>query len=406
MTSVFSETLLSIINLSSGSTALPPVMSTFGVFLPFSSACKYQDFIMMTLKRTLYTACPVSVLLGLNVKETCPSCETLCSNCCSPSLTDPLTLQSSTVGVISTNVGIYNEAKFTRQIVDGYFNDVRSILPVSGAAVPYLFMHNSSGVYGVNLDGAKMGQWQSSSTRISISDSYGINENPNGSPSTSPTLDQASKGSGGGGSAGIIGGVCAALVVVVAVLLFVFYHRKRRQLEKKDNGNVNVNTNTFQAPMSQHHPTGPSHLEGKFDVDPIPVEREMKLEVTGPRAAHPVPSNQDVYAHQQPQSIHTAGSISQGAMNDINNPAQFGLSPHVHAPHVSPAFTNTTPDIISTGHSGRVVPTFWEPRPFVPPARATNTTTAAPGQPPSSSTTPPPQIPSHSRPNFSGYGSP
>ncbi|KAK3807589.1 MAG: hypothetical protein J3Q66DRAFT_355798 [Benniella sp.] len=341
-TTSYDTGVLTKINLSSGSTALPPASSlwTFRTFYWFSTCTSDFSFIMLTHKTNVYLLC-----------------------------------KREKVGYSSTFFGVYDGGTGIRnEEVSGDLQNMRSLVPVNGAVFPYIFMHNATGVYGVMLDGTDPGQWQSSSTRISIPDSYGINTNPNG-PSNS-TSD--SKGSGS--SAGVIGGVCAAVVVVAAVALFMFYRRRKRPLQKNDSHVAPIgdtNTNASQAPANQQHQGRPAYLDGKFDVDAIPVEREMKLEATSQQPSEAAaPIYQDLYPTQQPQlypSPSLASTTSQGVNGAYTSAAaQYSPSLHVHAPHVSPAFSNTSLDTFSTSQTGQAVPTFWEPRPFVPPARNAN----------------------------------
>ncbi|KAF9920743.1 hypothetical protein BGZ65_010961, partial [Modicella reniformis] len=80
-------------------------------------------------------------------------------------------------GPRATNLYIYAGRHLDNTHVDGYFENVRSLLPVKGGIVPYIFMNNSTGVYGVMLEGSRQGYWQSSTSRISVPDDYGINPN-------------------------------------------------------------------------------------------------------------------------------------------------------------------------------------------------------------------------------------
>lgn len=254
--------------------------------------------------------------------------------------------------------------------MSGDFRAMRSLVPVNGATFPYIFMYNSTGVYGVMLGGADPGEWQGSSTRISIPDSYGINTNPNG-----PSLPNSNSTSGSGGSsAGVIGGVCAAIVVVAAVALFIFYRRRKRPLQTNDSHVAPIgdtNTNASHAPANQQHQGGPGYLDGKFDVDALPVEAAPQRPS---EAAAPI--YQDLYPTQQPQ-LYPSPSLASTPPQAVNGAytsaaAQYSPSLHVHAPHVSPAFSNTSLDTFNTSQTGQAVPTFWEPRPFVPPAKSAN----------------------------------
>ncbi|KAF9356164.1 hypothetical protein BGX34_010077 [Mortierella sp. NVP85] len=331
--------VLTKINLSSGSTALPPAssISTFSTYFSIATCANNFDFNMLTHKTNVYVLCT-----------------------------------KAEIGFPSTFFGTYDGGTDIKtDEVSGSFRAVRSLVPVNGAIFPYIFTHNSTGVYGVMLGGKDPGQWQSSSTRISIPDSYGINTNPNG-PSL-PTSNSNSNGS----SAGIIGGVCAAVVVVAAVALFMFYRRRKRPLQKGSSHVTpmdDTNTNAAQAPANQQHQGGPAYLDGKFDVDAPPVEREMKVELTSqqPLAAM-APIYQDPRQPQSYPSPSLALPTSQGVNGAYTSAAaQYSPSLHVHAPHVSPAFTNTSLDTFSTSQTGQAVPTFWEPRPFVPPAKSAN----------------------------------
>ncbi|KAI8355294.1 hypothetical protein B0O80DRAFT_40447 [Mortierella sp. GBAus27b] len=218
-------------------------------------------------------------------------------------------------------------------------------------------MHNTTGVYGVNLQGVKVGTWQGNLNKISIPDSYGLNDSPN-SPSTSPT---SSESAGGGSKAGIIGGVCAALVVVVGAILFVFYRRKRRQLQK-DDGKDGSPTNP--TPVPTHQGGGDNLILGKINVD-MASNSPMKLET--------VPSYQDLYPQQhppQPTSYLTypnsTPSTSQAPANGMYTSAgQYNPTPF------NPGFSNLP--ATNAGYEGQPAPTFWEPKPFVPPPRNNNT---------------------------------
>ncbi|KAF9950801.1 hypothetical protein BGZ65_006372 [Modicella reniformis] len=354
-----------------------------------------------------------------------------------------------------TNLYIYAGMSFKATYVDGYFENVRSLLPVIGSAVPYIFMHNSTGIYGVMLEGSRQGYWQSSSSRISIPDAYGINPNPNpGDPSSTSTQKP-----GGSSTAGIAGGVCVAVVVIVAVVLFVFYRRKlAHKCNENYNTNVNANANSnsnpsaSQSSMDQHmqqlqllqqNQGGvPGRVEGKFEVSSglIPVEGVTSDPYTARRLRR-VSYYDNLYPHQ-PQVYHTTSTSisSNGAIPQDTSSVYYKPSIHVHSPHVilpmvthmshaSPtltnttlasAYTNTTPNTIDSP-----LPLFWEPRPFVPPAVETNNnatesrTQQSPiifggAVPLETSSSPPvvpspafaPQIPSHSRPNLSEHGSP
>ncbi|KAF9978217.1 hypothetical protein BGZ65_007088 [Modicella reniformis] len=274
LTGSANDAILTRINIVNGSTTVPPATSMWPVRTQLanysssdgfvSSGCQdYKDFNMMTEGSTVAISC-----------------------------------RDTSSGHHETNLYIYAGGQLEGTHVDGYFENVRSILPVNSATVPYIFMHNCTGIYGVMLAGSERGGWQSNPTGISIPD---------------PEINGSNQKSGGSILAAIIG-VIGAVAFIIHVVLMVSFYRKRLQTQNANqnisinvntNANTNANTNSnsnpsvSQASMDQYLQQLQllQQSQGGVSSGLIPVERVT----SDPYPAHhdqAAPNYDDLYPHQ------------------------------------------------------------------------------------------------------------
>ncbi|KAF9896618.1 hypothetical protein BX616_007098, partial [Lobosporangium transversale] len=269
----------------------------------------------------------------------------------------------------------------------GTFDNVRTILLVQGAAHPFLFMYNSSGLYSAPLSGYQFAKWATSPNRISIPDQYGLHvddpSSPNPSSTRSPrptdttTDDRSSNG-------GMIGGICVGIAVVAAVAVFLFIRKRRQQ-----------NKNAFKGLADSEGSN--AGLEGSNLLPlQLPIERAMKSDVTDSWASRPIdPSNPSQFASSSTYTPYTNNNLSHTA--NANNPPINGsypmdlpaytentAGPHavlplpLHDPHGIQIASPLNREVLSLPPASSIsdaisaTPLYWEPKPFVPPGPSNN----------------------------------
>ncbi|KAF9904404.1 hypothetical protein BX616_001316, partial [Lobosporangium transversale] len=300
---------------------------------------------------------------------------------------------SKAPGAVMTEVFTTDGAnKVTQLTISGFaglFDNVRTILLVQGSASPFLFMYNSSGIYGIALEVSTESKWASSSTRINIPDQYGLDiggSSPSDGPSAGkprPSNDISDKHESTS-NGGMIGGVCAGIVVVAAVVVFLFMRKRRQQ-------NKGAKSASKGLAGSEGSNTG---LEGNnlLPLQP-PIERAMKSDVTdscGPHAVPPVPVH-DPHGSQvvSPLDSDALGLPPAHPSSDPTIPVPLYWEPKPFIPprpsnissnsdnnnrtnnNNGDQSTNASTALPSTSTLSNV-PRFWEPKPFIPPTRNNN----------------------------------
>ncbi|KAF9432350.1 hypothetical protein BGZ76_010931 [Entomortierella beljakovae] len=304
------ETLLRI-DLSNGSTSLPTSPGAVTAFEMNVNGCEEYDDRMLGWKDKLIIIC------------------------------------EDTHDYISSELVRFDGSSFLPDSYRGRLDNVRTMVALQGAVNSFLFAYNSSGVYSIQVDGDSTLQMYASSTRISITDQFGINN----SPTTNTATPEPTPHSGPPENklnAGLIGGISAAAVIAIAAIVFYILNVRKRQ------------------PMVTEFIMEPGKKEIS-DEDYEYLQSSMKVDETNQQSTPP-DIIQNISSHPSPpsSSVMTASNSN-------------GLQPTLYDTDV---------------------PLFWEPRPFVLPTDSTSSNDQSSATLSTNTRGPQtaPQVPRYSRP--------